>query len=171
MVIWVTGLSAVGKTTLCQTVFGRLKPRLPELVSVDGDQVRALFGGDLGHGEADRVVQIKRIQSLAAMLDAQGLVVLVAALYAHPDLLAWNRANFSDYVEVYLEASVDTARSRDPRGLYSRYDAGQTRDVVGLDIPWRAPVSPDLVLDAASGTPDSLADRLIAFVPRLAGAA
>lgn len=171
MVIWITGLSASGKTTLCQTIYTRLKPRLPELVMVDGDQVRALFGGDLGHTEQDRVVQIKRVQSLTAMLQSQGLVVLVAALYAHPDLLAWNRATFSNYVEVYLEASIDLVRQRDPRGLYARYDANQTLNVVGLDIPWRPPVAPDLTFDVATASAEDLASRLITAIPRLARAA
>ena len=120
MVIWITGLSGAGKTTLATALYEAMKPRLPTLVRIDGDEVRALFGNSLGFTESDRRLQIQRLQSLATMLDGQGLVVIVAALYAHPELLAWNRDHFSDYFEVYLEASLELVRSRDPKGLYAK---------------------------------------------------
>ncbi len=171
MVIWITGLSGAGKTTLCEALSRRLKPHLPELTNLDGDVVRQVFGGELGYGEPDRVAQIKRIQSLAEMLDGQGLVVLVAALYAHPDLLAWNRATFADYVEVYLEAPLDLVRARDPKGLYAKAAAGRMPDVVGLDIPWHAPVNPDLTIDMTAGpSVDDAAQTIIDAVPVLAEA-
>jgi len=171
MVIWMTGLSGAGKTTLCEALTRRLKPALPALTILDGDVVRQVFGGDLGHSEADRVTQIRRIQSLAEMLDRQGLVVLVAALYAHPDLLAWNRATFDDYFEIYLNAPLDLVRRRDPRGLYGKAAAGQMPDVVGLDIPWHAPVNPDLTIDMTAGrSVDETMALIIDAVPVLAEA-
>ena len=88
MVIWVSGLSASGKTTLCNAMWRLLKSQAPELVLLDGDVIRAVFSNDLGYREEDRVVQITRIQNLAKLLSDQGLVVLVAALYANHSLLA-----------------------------------------------------------------------------------
>jgi adenylylsulfate kinase len=120
MVIWLTGLSGAGKTALSDALIAAVKPRLPTLVRLDGDVIRAIFGAGLGYSEPERVVQIKRIQALAKELDQQGFVVLVAALYAHPDLLAWNRANFSDYFEVYLNTSLEEVQRRDAKGLYRR---------------------------------------------------
>ena len=87
MVIWITGLSGAGKTTLIQAVAGQVKRNLPELVLLDGDAIRQLFGNDLDYREDSRVIQIKRIQRMAKFLSDQGVVVMVAALYAHPDLL------------------------------------------------------------------------------------
>lgn len=169
MVIWITGLSGAGKTTLCEAVRALVKPRMPELVLLDGDVVRSAFGNDLSYREADRVVQIKRMQGLAAALERQGLVVLVAALYASPELLAWNRQNFADYFEIYVEAPLDLLRRRDTKALYRTAESGERRDVVGVDIPWHAPARPDMVIDAARGEPpEQLALRLIAAVPRLA---
>lgn len=169
MVIWITGLSGAGKTTLCDALVRLLKPRLPELVVVDGDAVRALFGHDLDFTEQSRMRQIQRIQALASELSRQGLVVLVAALYANPDLLAWNRANFDGYFEVYLNAPLDLVRSRDPKALYAKAARGEVKDMVGLDIPWHAPRAADLVLDAAVPV-DTLARRVATAVPRLARA-
>ena len=169
MVIWVTGLSSSGKTTLCNALWDVLKPGLPQLVLLDGDAVRAAFGGGLGYREEDRVVQITRVQNLAKMLSDQGMVVLVAALYANPELLGWNRANIDEYFEIYLKASSETVRRRDNRGLYAKADSGAMKDVVGVDIPWHAPQSPDLVIDCDAGEPaDVLASRVLSSVPGLA---
>ena len=125
VVIWITGLSGAGKTSLCDALGRMLKPCLPQLVRIDGDAVRQLFGDALEHTEADRKVQIGRIQRLAKMLSEQGLVVLVAALYCHPDLLAWNRTNLTDYFEVYLDAPLDLVERRDNKGLYAGAAAGE----------------------------------------------
>ncbi len=172
MVIWITGLSGAGKTSLCNALGRRLKPCLPQLVLIDGDAVRQLFGDALGHTEADRKEQIGRIQRLAKMLSEQGLVVLVAALYCHPDLLAWNRANLADYFEVYLDAPFDLVERRDSKGLYAGAATGAIPHVVGVDIPWHAPRAPGLRLDAGAGrNPDDLANEIIRAVPYLAAAA
>jgi adenylylsulfate kinase len=171
MVIWFTGLSGAGKSTACEALHRALKGRLPELVVLDGDAVREAFADGLGHTEADRMVQVGRLQRLARMLSAQGLVVLVAAVYANPDLFRWNRLHIPEYVEVYVQASLDTVRHRDVKGLYRRADVGEVRDVVGLDIPWRAPEAPDIVVDAdRPEPPDAIAKRIIDAVPRLARA-
>jgi len=169
MVIWVTGLSGAGKTTLCTTLYDRVKPRMPELVILDGDVIRRAYGNDLTHCEADRVRQVKRLRAMAGVLAEQDLVVLVAVLYAHPDLLAWNRKNLPNYFEVYLDASLETVMDRDDKGIYGAARRGEMPDVVGLDIPWHAPQNPDLRLDGDKrATPEELADQLIRAVPHLA---
>jgi adenylylsulfate kinase-like enzyme len=162
MVIWITGLSGSGKSTLCDALRPKLKALRPSLVTLDGDVVRAAFGDDLGFHEADRIRQIKRIQGIAKMLADQDITVLVAALYASPDLLAWNRANLRGYFEVYLAADVDFLLTRDTKKLYGRARSGEMPNVVGVDIPWHAPHNPDLCLDARLVTsPGLLADQVL----------
>lgn len=162
MVIWITGLSGSGKSTLCEALRPKLKALRPNLVTLDGDAVRAAFGDDLSFREADRVTQIKRIQGIAKLLADQGITVLVAALYAHPDLLAWNRANLRDYFEIYLKSDVEFLLKRDNKKLYQRATRGEIPDVVGVDIPWHAPKNPDLVFDTTSLTPaDALANQVL----------
>lgn len=171
MVIWITGLSGAGKTTICTALQSALKPGLPELVVLDGDVVRAAFGHNLGHKEADRVLQVQRLQAIARVLSEQGLVVIVGVLYNNAELLAWNRAELQDYFEVYLRASLENVQSRDPKGLYSKRASGELTDVVGIDIPWYEPADPDLVLDMDDPeTPDEFARRIAKAVPRLAAA-
>lgn len=171
MVIWLTGLSGAGKTTIAEAMVGTLKPHIPELVLVDGDVIRELFGASLGYEEPARRDQIGRLQRLSGWLARQGQTVVVAALYAHPDLLAWNRDNLPGYFEVYVDAPMDLLRERDSKGLYAGADSGQTPNVVGVDIPWHVPQQPDMVIDAARVEPPSdVAMRIVRRIPELAAA-
>jgi len=168
MVIWITGLSGVGKTTVSEALAGLVKPRLPELVLIDGDIVRAMFGANLGYAEEERVVQIKRLQNLALMMSRQNMVAVVAALYSHPNLLNWNRETFADYFEVLLDAPVEFVQGRDTKGLYANAAKKKAPQVVGLDIPWHRPESADLVIDATlTEAPEIQARRIAMSVPRL----
>ncbi len=169
MVIWFTGLSGSGKSTICKRLYERLKPVIPELILLDGDSVRAAFGDDLGYTEADRHRQIHRLQGLARLLSDQGLVVIVAAVYANPELMSWNRQHLRGYFEVLVDAPLELVQSRDAKGLYARAARGEAHHVVGVDITWQPPAAPDLVIPAARlEPPDLLAQRVIDAIPRLA---
>lgn len=169
MVLWVTGISGAGKTTICRLMYERLKPVLPELVLLDGDAIRESISTDLGFSEDDRIRQIGRVQRLARLLSAQNLVVLVAVVYANPELLAWNRANIPEYVEVLIDVPLEIVRLRDPKGLYARHARGETTNVVGVDIPWHRPQTADLIIDIATcPTAAHSANAIVRSVPRLA---
>lgn len=171
MVVWLTGLSGAGKTTIAQAIWTKTKPRLPGLVMVDGDTIRDLFGANLGFHEENRFEQIGRIQRLAAMLVAQDLPVIVAALYAHPDLMAWNRHHLPGYFEVLVDAPLSLVRRRDVKGLYAKAERGEMMHVVGVDIPWHRPTQPDMIVDPALGqSADEVADVIIRRIPILAAA-
>ncbi len=168
MIVWITGLSGAGKTTLCSALRDLLKPRLPELVILDGDIVRAAFGHNLGYSETDRILQVGRLQAMSKVLAEQGLVVIVAVLYGNADLLDWNRTNLDDYFEVYLHASLDTVIARDTKALYAQARDGKMGNVVGMDIEWHEPVNPDMVLDADNRrSPVEMAREVAMAVPRL----
>jgi adenylylsulfate kinase-like enzyme len=167
MVIWITGISGSGKTTLAKQLVSRFKLSIAELVIVDGDEVRELFDAKLGYTAEDRFKQIQRIQRLTSMLDKQGLVVIVAALFAHPDLLAWNKENFSDYFEVYLRTTVEVAARRDPKGLYDKVAKGEMKNVVGIDVPWHEPLNADVVIEMDDTThPTEAIEMIISNIPR-----
>ena len=112
---------------------------------------------------------IQRIQTFARMLDRQRMVVVVSALYAHPNLLEWNRENFSDYFEIYLEAPLEVVMERDPKGLYAKVARGEMQDVVGIDLPWHAPVAPDLKIKMEpQGKAEEVYRQIVGAVPLLA---
>lgn len=168
MVIWITGMSGAGKTTLALAILELLKPRLAQTVVLDGDIIRQCFGEDLDYREPSRRIQIGRIQRLARVLADQNLVVIVAALYAHPDLLRWNKENLRDYFEVYIEAPLELLMARDTNGLYAKAMRKEMPHVVGFDIPWYAPQQPNFVVNAQLGeSPVAVAKRIVGAVPRL----
>ena len=147
MIIWITGISGAGKSTIANALMGLYKKNIPNLVNVDGDTIRGLFSSDLKYDEISRIEQIKRIQKLCIFLDRQGLVVIVSALYSNSELLDWNRKNFKNYFEIYLEASINLVKKRDVKGLYKKFDDGSEKNIVGLDIHWNSPKNYDLKIN------------------------
>jgi len=167
MVIWLTGLSGSGKTSLAEALYHFLNPAYKNLVLLDGDVVRKSFGDGLGYREEDRILQVTRVQRIAKLLSDQDLVVIVALVYANANLLEWNRVHIPNYFEIYVKASLDTVTLRDSKGLYQAALRGEKTDVVGIDIPLWEPVSPDLVIDADhSEKPAVLARRVASAIPR-----
>ncbi len=146
MVLWITGLSAVGKSTIAKAYLRTKKNSSVSTVLLDGDAVRELFGGDLGYDEKSRNEHIKRIQRLAKFLSDQGLDVVVAALYSNERILSVNRTLFQEYFEVYLKADLNYLKLRENKSLYTKAEKGEIVDVVGVDIKWHEPMLPDLVI-------------------------
>jgi adenylylsulfate kinase-like enzyme len=162
MVLWITGLSASGKTTISKAFLEISKDSEVPKVFLDGDSVRELFGGDLGYDEESRIKHIKRVQRLAKFLTDQGLDVVVAALYSNREILAENRKLFDKYFEVYLKADIEFLRLRENKSLYSKAQRNEIRNVVGIDISWQEPIMPDLILDTNFlSEPSALATKIL----------
>jgi adenylylsulfate kinase len=161
-VVWITGLSGAGKTTLARALQARLRAAGGNPVLVDGDAVRALMPGPTGHDRAARLALAYFNGRLCRMLADQGHDVLCATISLFHEVQAWNRAHIPRYVEVFLDVGLDELRRRDPRGLYAHHARGEVRDVVGLDLPAEFPLSPDLRL-----VPASLPDMASAVVAAL----
>ena len=144
MIIWITGISGSGKTTIAQEIIKIYKEYLPNLINIDGDIVRHFFGKNLKYNEADRIEQIKRIQRICKFLEQQGLILIVSALYCNNNLMQWNRQNFLNYYEIFLDANLTLVKKRDPKNLYKKYQEGKEKNIVGIDIPWNPPQYCDL---------------------------
>jgi adenylylsulfate kinase-like enzyme len=147
MVLWITGLSASGKTTIGRAFLEITKDSRIPTVFLDGDSVRELFGGDLGYDENSRIIHIQRIQRLTKFLTDQSIDVVVAALYSNGELLANNRKLFGNYFEVYLKADIEFLKLRENKSLYTKSESNQIKDVVGVHIKWQEPMTPDLIID------------------------
>ena len=170
-IVWLVGLSGSGKSTLAEALRATLAPVCPIAV-LDGDAVRAAVGDDLGYSEEDCRIQSTRLGRMARLLASQKIVVVVADGYLDPERLAWNRANLPAYREVFLRASLERLARRDLRGVYARAMTGERLNVVGMDIPWHEPASPDLTLDMDDPEPpEVLALRVAVLIPEFVAAA
>jgi cytidine diphosphoramidate kinase len=168
-VIWITGLSGAGKTTLADETTSRLRSDEQIVVQLDGDDLRAVFGAAdasaQNHGREGRLALAMRYAHLCQILARQGLTVVIATISLFREVHAWNRSNLPGYLEVYLKTPLHELRRRDPKGIYRRFDAGALANVAGLDLPIDEPESADVVFDFVPGkSPAALADELIAVV-------
>jgi len=143
------------------------KNKVPELINIDGDTIREVFDEKIGYLENDRKKHINRIQRLCLLLDKQEQVIITSALYSNKNILSWNRKNFSEYYEIYLDASIELVQKRDTKGLYSKYEKGLEKNIVGLDIPWHKPENPDLKIDFKNNyTVEEVVKKIIEIVPK-----
>jgi adenylylsulfate kinase-like enzyme len=147
-VIWITGLSGAGKTTLAKRVVGALRDddafARGGVVHVDGDRMREIFGSDLGHDAKDRRKNAWRVARTCAFLAGEGCFVVCSTMSMFQDIWTHNRATFDPYLEVLLAVPVEILRVRDTKGLYR---AG-VRNVGGVDLEITWPKTPDLVLSS-----------------------
>lgn len=169
MVVWLVGQSGAGKSTIGREVHRRWQAREANTVLVDGDEIRAIFkheAREKDYSVVGRRVNAERIVEICRWLDGQGINVVCCILCIFPDVLAANRELFSDYREVYVSASMEVLRARDTKGLYAAAERGEQRDVVGVDIPFPVPATPDLVVDAsgASGDGEALTARVMSMI-------
>lgn len=144
MIAWLIGLSGSGKTTLAEATLAELRRTHVNVVHVDGDVIREVFGNDLGHSLSDRRRNAERIMRLCLWLEAEGQIVVCSILSLFPQHRTVMRDRAQAYLEVYIEAPLDQLRARDGKGLYARFDAGEIREVAGLDLDFPAPTAPDM---------------------------
>ncbi len=167
-VVWLTGLSGAGKSTIADLVERGLFEQGVHTCVLDGDNVRHGLCCDLGFSDEDRDENIRRVTEVAKLMVASGLVVIVAFISPFRAEREAARAEFEpdEFVEVFVDAPLEVAEARDPKGLYRKARAGELSDFTGVDGLYEPPESPELRLDTAALTPAAAAamilDHLIA---------
>jgi len=162
-VLWFTGLSGAGKSTIANLVEKRLHALGHHTMILDGDNVRHGLNRDLGFSEADRVENIRRIAEVSRLFVEAGLIVLVSFIspYRAERMLARDRVGADEFLEIFVDTPIEECRRRDPKGLYEKADSGQIRNFTGVDAPYEAPLDPEIRLLTLERNPDQLADEVV----------
>jgi bifunctional enzyme CysN/CysC len=160
-VIWLTGMSGAGKSTIASALKGAMDPG--SVCVLDGDELRAGLCSDLGFSEADKREQTRRAAEVARIISMAGMTVIVALIspYAESRDTARRICSGVPWFEVYVRCSEDERRRRDPKGLYARLDAGQIAGMSGIDAPYEEPLSASVVIDTGIESVKKCVERIV----------
>ena len=161
---WFTGLSGSGKSTVADIVADKLKPRGFRIERLDGDIVRQELTRDLGFSKADRDMNIERITFVAKLLSRNEVGVLVSFISPYIEARDKARAACENFVEIFVDASVEECEKRDVKGMYKKARAGEIKEFTGISDPYEAPLNPELVLNTPEETPEESANRVISYL-------
>jgi adenylylsulfate kinase len=163
-VLWLTGLSGAGKSTIAGAIAPRLLERGHRLEVLDGDEVRTNLCQELGFSREDRDTNIARIGYVAGKLAKHGVAVVVAAISPYREARDKVRAAVSDFVEVHVAAPVETCAERDVKGLYAKAMAGEIKNFTGVSDPYETPFRPEIVLHTERQTVDESVAQVLAWL-------
>ncbi len=165
-VVWFTGLSGAGKSTVANLVEKKLHVLGRHTYLLDGDNVRHGLNRDLGFTDADRVENIRRVAEAAKLFVDAGLIVLVSFIspFRSERDMARELLEEGEFVEVFVDAPLAVAEARDPKGLYRKARAGEIRNFTGIDSPYEPPLRAEIRLDTAATGAEELADRVIGWL-------
>ena len=165
MIIWIIGMSASGKTVVGEELYKLIKNERKNTVILDGDIFRGLSDNDADHTVAGRKKNSDRLCRMCQFLDKQNINVVVAVLSIFHQAQAWNKENYRQYFEVFLDVPLELLKQRDPKGLYRKAAAGEMPNMVGFDIEFPPPRNPDLVIhNDGSQTPALIAEQIFSKV-------
>ncbi|MGH6951541.1 MAG: sulfate adenylyltransferase subunit CysN [Vitreimonas sp.] len=162
-ILWFTGLSGAGKSTIANLVEKRLHSLGRHTVLLDGDNIRHGLNRDLGFTPADRVENIRRVAEVARLMADAGLIVLVAFIspFRHERDMARSLAQQGEFFEIFVDAPLAVAESRDPKGLYRKARAGELKNFTGIDSPYEPPEAPEIRVDTTRLSAAEAAEAIV----------
>jgi bifunctional enzyme CysN/CysC len=166
--LWYTGLSGAGKSTIANLVDKRLHAEGRCTYVLDGDNVRHGLNKDLGFTDADRVENIRRIAEVAKLMVDAGLIVGAAFIspFRAERQMARALLGSGEFVEIFIDTPLGVAEERDPKGLYKKARRGDLKNFTGIDSPYEPPENPELRIDTTNTSPEEAAEKVIAFLQR-----
>jgi adenylylsulfate kinase len=164
--VWLTGLSGSGKSTIAVAAEQALISRGRAAYVLDGDNIRHGLNKNLGFSPEDRTENIRRIGEVAKLFTDAGLVVFTSFIspYRADRDLVRSIHDAGRFVEVHVDASVETCESRDVKGLYKKARAGEIKEFTGISAPYEAPTAPELVIDTSGETVEQSVGRLVTYL-------
>ncbi len=162
-VLWLTGLSGAGKSTIANLVQKRLHALGRHTYLLDGDNLRHGLNRDLGFVEADRVENIRRVAEVAKLFVDSGTVVLVSLIspYRQERAMARELVEGQEFIEIFVDTPLEICEQRDPKGLYRKARAGELVNFTGVDAPYEAPENPEIRVDCGAGTAQAAVDIIM----------
>ncbi len=144
---WITGLSGAGKTTIGKALYEHLRLLKLNVVFLDGDVLRSVFGTLHGHSVEDRKKLAQSYSNLCKMLTDQGIDVVCSTMSLFREVHVFNRSSIENYYEIFVECEMKELIMRDQKGIYSKALNGELNDVIGINLPYDHPENCDLVID------------------------
>jgi len=165
-ILWFTGLSAAGKSTIASLVDARLHALRRHTYLLDGDIVRLGLNKDLGFSDADRVENIRRIAEVAALMVDAGLITLVAFIspFRSQRDMARRLVQPGEFVEIFVDTPIEVAEARDPKGLYKKARRGEIKEFTGIDSPYEPPEDPEIRIDTTLLSAEDAAREIIEYL-------
>ena len=165
-VVWFTGLSGSGKSTIANIVERKLHQMGRHTYLLDGDNVRHGLNRDLGFTEEDRVENVRRVAEVSALMVDAGLIVLVSFIspFRAERRLARDRVGEGEFIEVYVDTPLEVAEQRDPKGLYQKARRGELKNFTGIDSPYERPESPEIHIDSTKLSAEEAADVVVSHL-------
>jgi adenylylsulfate kinase len=160
-VMWFTGLSGSGKTTIAHIVEDKLLEAGVPVEILDGDVVRENLSKGLGFSKEDRDINIRRIAFVAHLLQRNGVFVITAAISPYRAIREEARAMIKDFLEIYANAPIEVCEERDVKGLYAKARAGEIKGFTGVDDPYEPPSGPEVEAKTDKETPEESAQKVI----------
>ena len=163
--LWLTGLSSAGKSTISRIVAERLAERGRRVQIIDGDLIRERLSPDLGFSKADRDENVRRVTVLSDLLSRHGVIVAAAMISPYRETRERVRAELGvRFVEIFVKTSLTECARRDPKGLYAKALKGEITEFTGVSDPYEEPLSPELVVETEHHSQEECAERILAYV-------
>lgn len=166
LVIWFTGLSGAGKTTLSHRLARELRLRQRHATVLDGDELRAKLSPELGFSRADRDANVRRIGYVAKLLAEAGACAITATISPYRAVRDDQRRSIKNFFEVYCRCDLDVLSARDPKGLYRRALAGELKHFTGVSDPYEPPLDPEVELDTGVETEEACIAKIMGTLHR-----
>ncbi|GAB7550317.1 sulfate adenylyltransferase subunit CysN [Cupriavidus sp. 8B] len=165
-VLWFTGLSGAGKSTIANLVERKLHASGKHTYLLDGDNVRHGLNKDLGFSDADRVENIRRVGEVAKLMADAGLIVLVSFISPFRSERSMSRGLMApdEFFEVFVDTPISVAEQRDPKGLYKKARRGELTNFTGIDSPYEAPENPEIRIDTTAWSPEEAAEQIVSHL-------
>ena len=165
-ILWFTGLSAAGKSTIANLVDIRLHALGKHTYLLDGDNLRLGLNRDLGFSDADRVENIRRVAEVAGLMVDAGLITLVAFIspFRRERAMARRLVGQGEFIEIFVDTPIAVAEARDPKGLYKKARRGELKDFTGIDSPYEPPENPEIRIDTTVLSAEDAAEQIVGFL-------